>query len=364
VKLEARLPADASAKLRLTLAPVGGEPLPARDAILTGGDDAVFADFGAFDLPDAHQYYTLTFTGLEKSGRTFGDLKALLLDGPAAADAEFNLEARRNAASVHLGYPVPKDAQVAAFYCEVTPREEPLYTYYEACGWHRGYFGMQVNGPHERRIIFSVWDAGGEAKDRGKVADDNRVKLLAKGDGVVAGDFGNEGTGGHSHLVYPWQKDQTYRFLLTAQVDGTFTTYAGWFYFPEKQAWGLIARFRAPRDGAWPHGLYSFNENFGGSNGYLRRLAEFGNQWIKLADGTWRELTEAHFTHDGTGKICRHDYGAGVTDGRFWLSNGGFVAAGVKYGDVFTRPAGGKAPDIALPESSPVSSADDADKRR
>ena len=45
----------------------------------------------------------------------------------------------------------------------------PLWTYFEACGWHRGYFGMQVNSPTERRIIFSVWDSGREAVDRGKV---------------------------------------------------------------------------------------------------------------------------------------------------------------------------------------------------
>jgi hypothetical protein len=28
---------------------------------------------------------------------------------------------------------------------------------------YQGYFGMQVNSPTERRIIFSVWDSGGEA---------------------------------------------------------------------------------------------------------------------------------------------------------------------------------------------------------
>ena len=54
----------------------------------------------------------------------------------------------------------------------MTGLEDPLWTYYMACGWHRGYFGMQVNSPTERRIIFSVWDSGNEAVDRGKVADD------------------------------------------------------------------------------------------------------------------------------------------------------------------------------------------------
>ena len=82
----------------------------------------------------------------------------------------------------------------------MTGLETPLWTYFEACGWQRGYFGMQVNAPAERRIIFSVWDSGNEGVDRSKVAEQDRVTLVAKGEGVVTGDFGNEGTGGHEPL--------------------------------------------------------------------------------------------------------------------------------------------------------------------
>ena len=92
-----------------------------------------------------------------------------------------------------------------------------------ACGFARGYFGMQVNSPTERRIIFSVWDSGTgqSAKNRTDVSDENRVKLLAKGENVVASDFGNEGTGGHSHLVYAWKTGQTRKkFAVTAKAEG------------------------------------------------------------------------------------------------------------------------------------------------
>jgi hypothetical protein len=57
-----------------------------------------------------------------------------------------------------------------------------------------------------------VWDAGNEAVDRNKVGAENRVVLLAKGDSVVANDFGNEGTGGHSHFVYPGIPKQPINF--------------------------------------------------------------------------------------------------------------------------------------------------------
>ena len=261
-------------------------------------------------------------------GSPLRNLRALTLSGPAAQNAHANLKERRNAASVHLGYPVPKPAAdtVEWFYCEVTPRTDPLWTYYMATGWHRGYFGMQVNSPTERRLIFSVWDSGNEGVDRSKVAADDRVQLIAKGDGVVADSFGNEGTGGHSHLVHDWQLGGTFRFLMRAVPDGDHTTYTGWFWFAERKQWGLIASFRAPKDGKYLHGLYSFNENFSGANGNLQRDCEFGNVWIRTSGDEWLPVREARFTHDETGKRDRQDRCGGVRENRFFLQNGGFLA--------------------------------------
>jgi len=56
---------------------------------------------------------------------------------------------------------------------------------------------------------------------------------MAKGENVFADDFGNEGTGGHSHLVYNWKAGETYKFLVTAATDsaGNTTSYAGYFIF-------------------------------------------------------------------------------------------------------------------------------------
>ncbi len=339
-----RLPAGQTVRLRLSVAE------KSRVVSTTGmGTGEAAIPFG--DVPVAAPgYQKFTLEGLDRTGETFGDVAALLVTGPASNGAQFNRKERRNAASVHLGYPpAPNAPPVAAFYNEVTVRTDPVWSYYMACGFRRGYFGIQVNGPAERRIIFSVWDSGNEAVDRAKVAADDRVQLVAKGENVVASDFGNEGTGGHSHRVYPWKTGQTYRFLVTARAEAGHTVYSGWFFFPETKCWGLIASFRAPKDGGSLSGLYSFNENFGGANGDLRRQAEFGNQWIRTTGGTWRELTTARFTHDPTGKTDRTDYDAGLTkNGRFYLSNGGFVRAArtVRYGDSFTRPATNKPPAV------------------
>ena len=167
--LVVRLPAGKSSKLRLTVA---GH---SHDAVATGGAAAVTVSFGSFAITKPG-YVRFELSSANPAGATNGDLDALVLDGPATADAHFNTDPRRNAASVHLFYPTPKDAEVAWFYNEVTAVEDPVATYYMACGFARGYFGMQVNSATERRIIFSVWDAasGQSAKDRSTVAEENQ----------------------------------------------------------------------------------------------------------------------------------------------------------------------------------------------
>jgi hypothetical protein len=346
--LALRLPAGAESRLRLT---VGDE---SQEALARGsGTNTVAVPFNAFNIATPG-YQRFKLQSLNPPGKPPGDIEALILQGPASQDAHFNLKARRNAASVHLMYPVPTGTNVAAFYCELTALEDPLWTYYMACGWHRGYFGMQVNSPTERRIIFSVWDSGGEAVDRGKVNEENRVKLEAKGEGVSAGDFGNEGTGGHSHLVYPWKTGQTQRFLVTAKpVDAAHTVFSGYYFHPDRKQWVLISSWKAPKEGGYMRGLYSFSEDFGGANGHLRRKALYGNQWIRTPDGEWLELTNASFSHDPTGRADRLDRFMGVENGQFFLSHGGFVPGSTPFGEKFSRPATGKAPtDLKLPDLS------------
>ncbi len=294
-------------------------------------------------------YRRITVHAAPSNSSDFGTIQGLQLAGSALEGARFNLKERRNSASVHLKYPLEATEKAEWFYNEIRPKTDPKYTYYEACGWHRGYFGIQVNSPTERRIIFSVWDAGKEAIDRNKVGDDNRVKLLKKGEDVVAGDFGNEGTGGHSHMVYNWKTNAVHRFLVHAEPKGDATIYSSYYYFNEKKQWGLIAKFRAPKDGSYMKGLYSFNENFCGSNGNLQRMAEFGPVFIGGSDGKWKEHLEAQFFCDATGKADRFDYAAGPKGDRWMLSNGGAFANGVKFGDKFNRFNSATRPPKELP---------------
>jgi hypothetical protein len=293
-------------------------------------------------------WYRFLLSAKAPFGQPLGKIEGLALDGPAADGALFNLKSRRNCASVHIGYPLPPGTQAEWFYNEVKAKTDPLYTYYMACGFSRGYFGMQVNSPTERRVIFSIWDSGNEAVDRSKVSDENRVRLLGKGEGVVADSFGNEGTGGHSHLVTSWKTNTVQRFLVHAQPDGSGTIYTGYYYSPERSAWTLVASFRAPKDGGLLRGLYSFNENFWGDNGYLERKAEFGPAWIRTTDEQWLQLTTGRFTHDVTGGKDRFDYDLTSAGTHFVLQNGGFTGASPKLGTLVTVRPSGKPPTIDI----------------
>ena len=244
------------------------------------------------------------------------------------------------------------------FACECEPTTDPLWTYYMATGWHRGYFGMQVNSPTERRLIFSVWDSGDEAIDRQKVAADDLVQLVKKGDGVVAEGFGHEGTGGHSHLVHDWQLGDRIRFLVHAEPDGTHTTYTGWFQHLRAgkplgaAGWQLLASFRAPKDGKYLHGLYSFSENFSGANGDQLRECRYGPVWLRTRGGEWLYVRSAKFTHDGHGKQWRLDRAGGVDGQRFFLRHGDYATADMPYGTrlELSTPTGPNAPPPLLPQ--------------
>ncbi|MDR3692682.1 MAG: DUF3472 domain-containing protein [Fimbriimonas sp.] len=272
-------------------------------------------------------------------------VESLTLNGAPVSDALINETRWRSSASVHLRWPTPKGAPVSWFYNEIVPRTSPLSTYYMACGWARGYFGIQVNSPTERRVIFSVWDSGSEKVSRDKVDKDLQVQLVGKGDGVFTGSFGNEGTGGHSHLVYPWKTGQTQRFLVRALPKGNKTIYSGYYYFNDTKRWGLISSWIAPQDGTYLRSLYSFIEDFWGGEGQRQRLADYGPAWVRTGS-EWTQVRAGSFTHTARMANYREDYFFKVNGTRVTASAGGYtddgpVAYGAKFeGVLASRPPG------------------------
>jgi hypothetical protein len=261
-------------------------------------------------------YVRVDLQGLRKTGAVFAEMGDLLV-GSDVVDlkldyvkdsAENRFYWGRRGPSVHLPYELPAGKAVEYFYNEVTvPQgQDPLGSYFMANGFGEGYFGMQVNGPDERRILFSVWSPFHTDNPK-NIPEEQRVQLLAKGKDVRSGEFGNEGSGGQSFYIYPWKAGTTYRFLNRARPDGQgYTIYTAWFFAPEVGNWHLIASFRRPKTDKHLSGLHSFLENFADRNGYQ-------SQWVRDTEGTWLELTKARFSGDDIAqRQYRLDYAGGA----------------------------------------------------
>ncbi|MEZ6134032.1 MAG: DUF3472 domain-containing protein [Pirellulaceae bacterium] len=246
----------------------------------------------------------------------------------------------RRGPSVHLSYQLPVQTELVYAYSEimVPAGEDPIGSYFMANGFGEGYFGFQVNSSSERRVLFSVWSPF-RTDNPAEIPPEDRVATLSKGENVKAQDFGNEGSGGQSYLVYPWKADVTYRFLTEVKPDGHGNTeYTSWFGDKQANEWLLIASFRRPKTDKHLTGYHSFLESFSPDFGYLQRSAAYGNQWVQDVNSKWHEITRATFTGDNTAR-GRHrlDYAGGTRKRVFFLQNCGFFDERVELDQAFER---------------------------
>ena len=292
-------------------------------------------------------YVKVDLQGVSKTGTYFADVSDILIGGSATtanvvfANDPQNFYWSRRGPSCHLGYTTPA-ADKEYFYSELTvpTGEDKIGSYFMANGFGEGYMGIQVNSATERRVLFSVWDPA-----------TGQTTLVRKGTDVTAGRFGGEGTGGQSYMIFNWQAGTTYKFLTQGKPDGVGNTiYTSWFFAPEVGNWKLMATWSRPNTNKYLTGFHGFLENFNPDQGYLGRKAHWSNQWVRLASGTWSEVTEFKFTVDATGtNKQRLDYAGGVENGKFFLQMDGFFSNNVTPATIFTKQATGIAPTIDFP---------------
>ncbi len=228
----------------------------------------------------------------------------------------------RAARSIHLGFPAP-DASV--FYNEAVVDESVNGSYFMACGWNTGYFGIQQLGSATNKVvIFSVWDPT-KGDDSKAVPLEQRVEVLFEGEGVKVSRFGGEGTGGKSMYPHVWKPGETNRFLVEAKVEGDKTAYTGWFFINEQRAWKQLVTFRTKAGGKPLRGLYSFVEDFRRDTRSATevRSARFGHGWVQTPTGEWQPLAKARFTASNAKTEAKETINAGVRDGWFFLTTGG-----------------------------------------
>ncbi|MCK0110251.1 DUF3472 domain-containing protein [Flavobacteriaceae bacterium S0825] len=245
----------------------------------------------------------------------------------------------RRGPSTHLVYETPTD-DIEWMYneIEIDKDQDVIGSYFMANGFGEGYFGIQVNSENERRILFSIWSPF-KTDDPNSIPDDQKIKLLKKGEGVTTGEFGNEGSGGQSYKVFNWKAETRYGFLTRVKPNGkNATDYTSYFFDPDTNQWHLIASFRRPITNTYVTRPYSFLENFIPNTGALARQGGFYNQWMRDSKGVWYEITEAKFSADATArKDARLDYSGGIINDGFYLMNCGFTNDHTTIGTMFTR---------------------------
>ncbi|WP_426485867.1 DUF3472 domain-containing protein [Flavobacterium sp. 2] len=308
-------------------------------------------------------YVALKIKGINKSGTQFPSINRITIsskdfDGKISYvpnnEGNFYHWGRRGP-SVHLNYQVPENINAEWYYNEITipKNEDKIGSYFMANGFGEGYFGIQVNSATERRILFSVWSPF-TTDDPKSIPENQRIKMLKKGENVHTGEFGSEGSGGQSYLKYMWKAGTTYKFLLRGnpQNDNS-TNYTAYFYAPELKKWLLIASFNRPQTHTYLKRFHSFLENFVPEQGDLSRSVLFNNQWVCDEKGNWTEVNSARFTTDNTGaKGYRMDFAGGLENDSFYLKDGGFFNDFTTPKTVFKRPLKNKKPEInfdALP---------------
>lgn len=303
-------------------------------------------------------YIKVEIKAISKTGNTYADISSIKLSGTAinskTAYVKNNEGAYfywgRRGPSVHLAYNVPV-TNVEWFYNEVTVPvgNDVLGAYFMADGFDVGYFGMQVNSPTERHILFSVWSPF-KTDDPKAIPDSQKIIMIKKGANVHTGEFGAEGSGGQSYMLYNWKAGNTYKFLVRAKpVANNHTEFTTWFFAPEVNKWQLIASFSRPQTHTYLKRLHSFLENFDPEQGTITRKVLFTNQWVADENGKWTQINGAHFTNDATAmKGYRMDYAGGVYGNAFYLKNCGFFNDYTIRNTVLERPTEGKAPDIDL----------------
>jgi hypothetical protein len=241
------------------------------------------------------------------------------------------------ARSVHLNYPAPSGD---VYYNEMVIQQSVPGSYFMACGWDTGYFGLQqlVRSNDEKVVLFSVWDPT-RGDDPAAVKPEDRVEVLYSGQGVRIRRFGGEGTGAQCIGHCAWSLGTTNRFLVQCNAESNKTAYTAWLWLPATNAWWKLATFRTRTGGKSLRSYHSFIEDFhrNGESVKQTRRALFGNGWVHDSQAGWIALERARFTASHAVWESPDNIDCGALNNWFYLATGGDISATHQLQEIVTR---------------------------
>jgi hypothetical protein len=212
----------------------------------------------------------------------------------------------------HLWWNLEGQRDATCLYGEIIVLATAPGIYYCGANWHPGepaggYCGIQHNGVRERHTIFSIWDTSALLHPYVTEADAQ----------TIFNRFGGEGEGAHTHMLWPWKTNETFRFFVQKapgeEPNTTDTRY--YVYDRERRHWVHSATIRNPNGGkasvsTISGALNSFLENFTGRDKNKVKLALY-KLWLGKSveglrgltrdkgDGIWGQFHDAYFLAEG-----------------------------------------------------------------
>lgn len=194
--------------------------------------------------------------------------------------------------------------------------EDPSTSAY--AGFQNIYDGSHVS-------IMSFWDVF--CKDHSGKRTTLRAKRVHPRTTEYSEDFGNEGTGAHCSVDYPWQAGKWYRMHLKCKndnSDGT-TLVEQWVVDLESGAPTLLCVYDTLIKNSTMRGDFAiFLENYMVEHAADVRTLEFCNvKYYNESIGEWCRVKEAYIAPQSGLPDYRGSYNFGATENRFWMITGG-----------------------------------------
>jgi hypothetical protein len=292
-------------------------------------------------------------------------INGMLFKSLTSASADVHASNYLSSPSVHLGSCRSTDPTSIAgkkydwCYMEilVPTGGDALSTYYMSLGVLNGYMGIQTNSANERGVIFSMWDDGDTDTDP-TLDQFKRAGAVDYDPATTVSRFGNEGTGTKSFVHgWNWNTNVPVKFLTNARLEEykdtlknklgadsiiqrRNTLVSAWYHSDPTKGWKYISTLRLPNKVSYFDSWYSFIENFGYTNGQIKRLAYYYNGFAheQSSDpdkpGRWMNFNQVNFSNTDGAAGQRSDFEQGrlpENPNYFYMATGGYANTAKKF---------------------------------
>jgi hypothetical protein len=241
-----------------------------------------------------------------------------------AAEAAVPIPQVANPKAARTATLVYEIGEADVYYMEAIIQKTTDGSFFMACGWDNGYFGLQQYvGENQRSVVFAMWN-GAEDDEPGADKAFGPVQILDWTAGGKTNAYGGDKLGAQYMRQIPWRVGETNRFAIDAVRSGAKTSYTAWLGRPGSD-WEKLATFRAYSGFKWLRGYNSFVEDFrrDTKSANETRRALFSNIWIHQYRGAWIPVTEVTYATSGSRYEAGDKVDAGDEEGGFFLSTGG-----------------------------------------